>query len=156
MKRRKRWVVGLAVALLAAGVITWKWSERPPYEFMKGARLWMVNTSPFAPETGVYSETYALESQPEAVAQAAVLELGLPSFDWGKGEKEFLFREPKTDMLVMSGVPIRDTWDGNVLFTVFGLHSKHLPSGTKTLVTICYPKHTPLTRVRAWLSDHGP
>jgi hypothetical protein len=36
MRKRKWWFAGLAVALLAACVGVWKWSERPPYAFIEG------------------------------------------------------------------------------------------------------------------------
>ena len=45
MKRRKWWFIALSLALLAAAVGVWAWSERPPYQFMSRARLWQVSIS---------------------------------------------------------------------------------------------------------------
>jgi hypothetical protein len=38
-KRRRWWFAGLTLALLAACVGVWKWSERPPYKFLEATTL---------------------------------------------------------------------------------------------------------------------
>jgi hypothetical protein len=54
MKRRKRWFIALSLALLAACVFGWKWTERPPFEFMEGSSLYFVERT----ERAHYELTY--------------------------------------------------------------------------------------------------
>jgi hypothetical protein len=52
MKRRKWWFIALSVALLAACVGLWTWSERPPYRFLEGTDLVSLDVLDFHIEPG--------------------------------------------------------------------------------------------------------
>lgn len=140
------WIIAVSLVFFGVSVLAWNLAERPPYTFMEGARRWAVETDTSAPQTGVYAEIYVLNAHPKKVARDAVSELGQPWFDWGEGEVEFLLREPEPDVLV---TPVDAAYSGP------NPPDRPFPASTRTVITICYPAHTPISRIRAWLSDLG-
>ncbi len=145
MKQPKWWIIGLGAILLAVCIWECHWSQRLPYAFMNGAQLLVVEYDPLPPKTGVYSELFVVERPYSRVSQAAVRELGFPQFNWEE-DMEFLHREPQPDVFIEKLAS-----EGNP----FAVYAPSAPRTTKTLITICYPRHSLFTRMRAWLQNFG-
>lgn len=76
MRKRRWWFAGLALALLAACLGVMRWLERPPYSFMKDARLWRV-----VPHDGKgdFRVVYVVETPLHKLVADATAEMGLPA-----------------------------------------------------------------------------
>jgi hypothetical protein len=137
MRKRKWWFAGLAVALLAACVGVWKWSERPPYKFMDGAQLWFVWPGASEPQED-FRTLYVMRSPGIRAVANARAELR----DWYlKVGKE------RGAMFLKDSVLVAITTDPSEIATFPG---PPVPPGTTAIVVISR-KPTLLDRFRGWL-----
>lgn len=74
MKRRKWWLVALSLALLAACVGVWKWSERPTYAFLEGATMVAQRAVTHGSSQSLVT-IYSSDSDTKIIARAARKEL---------------------------------------------------------------------------------
>jgi hypothetical protein len=73
MKRRKWWIIAFSLVLVVTCEGVWKWSERPPYAFMEGARIFFVK----AHEGGSTGALYYTTTNPfRQIAEGGRVELG--------------------------------------------------------------------------------
>ncbi len=46
MKRRQKWLIGVVIGLIVITAVTWKMTEGPPFQFLRGAKLMDMDTPP--------------------------------------------------------------------------------------------------------------
>jgi hypothetical protein len=148
MARWKWWIIALSLALLAACVGVWKWSE-PPYAFMGGARLWRMQEGRVYPgvflmgrlDTGGITNVYVMPQDTGQVWAEIKQELG--AF-----RKGMLF-EPQPGVTV--DVQARSAWCSPSKW--FGLEPPEPPPHIRTVVEIYIENPTFLDRVRLRLFE---
>ena len=140
--RKRRWLLaGLSLALLAACVAVWKWSERPPYAFMEGAEIRYV--SPPRPDSTVRVSFYVRRDF-QQVAEAAESELGEFSRIRSDPQYAYLLQDPK------KGVTICAAAHGDKNLAANPWDFPPVPSGAQTYIQL-YREATLLDRIHAWI-----
>lgn len=133
MTRRAWLFIALGAALLAGCVFGWKWSERPPYKFMDGAELWLVEQ-----RGGAYTLTYTTESPLDAVAARAQ-----------SNGFELKYTKDLGDAWASVGVSPRfeiSRWYGWRIIPP-------ISPETSGFITVSDVAPSPVLRLRAWLFD---
>ncbi|MCC7435893.1 MAG: hypothetical protein IT363_14505 [Methanoregulaceae archaeon] len=120
MRKRRWWIAGLTLTLLAACMFWWKWSERPPYAFMEGDQLYFVEDWDYRNPRPVV--TYTSSRSFAEVRKRAIGELGRPSVD-------------SKDRLKFGNVSVvpADKWDVN---STTDSAYPALPKGAQTVIRI--------------------
>jgi hypothetical protein len=137
-KRRRWWFAGLTLALLAACVGVRKWSERPPYAFMKGAKLAYIGPS----KSGNFEAVYSCREDVLEIVEAAEAELGMSALTLRRsGAGAFRWELAKS-------LPPLD----NV--QIFASPGSGAPEGTQTLIVLDRAP-TIADRVRAMIYSLG-
>ena len=136
--RRRWWFASLALALLAACVGVWKWSERPPYKFLEGASLIFTEVGdPLRHSNDCHS--YFASSRPVDQLMDEIIALPFSnkarnSSLWGYAHGvEFQFYD----------VNAWNEWPEGIL--------PRAPSGTTAVIEVVRPP-TKLDKVRGWLA----
>jgi hypothetical protein len=149
MKRRKWRIIALSLALLAACVGVWRWSERPPFRFLKNKeRIYAAVDA-----NGLYSEYYAFTESAPVVDELIAKEIARDSY------------APIADYLPMAMTPYR--FNGPVILHSYEpMHDRAfsdkyadspvpkrravVPRATQAIAEVTRAP-TPVDRFRAWI-----
>lgn len=143
MRKRRWWFAGLALALLAACLGVWKWSERPPFPFLNGAKLWFVQSKSPSPSVDMF---YISEKSIDELALAASAEVASENLDLRGAKQRFFSSEPGYGFAIYD-LPSWKQWSSYNFAKQNQL--PELPDGG-TMVAI-HMRPTWVGRVRAWL-----
>ena len=146
MKRRTRWIIAFSLALLAACVGVWKWSERPPYAFMEGAKLNFIysGTAP----AGDYIFSYVSSRPMSEVMAAARRETGDGSWECRDGWDCIPWQTPETHL---PKVQISELAPQTVEGYNAGIEGRFpaLPSGVRTFISV-HRQPSILDHMKGW------
>jgi hypothetical protein len=147
--RRRWWVAGLALAILAACVGVWQWSERPPYRFMEGARLHSVERNYV--EHGEYELMFVSDRASSEVLADARTETGDGSWHRVTEGEDFwkLERSAVGPHCYIAGMTPKEVKQANIFAE--GMEPP-LPAGTRTLITISRAPSVG-DRLRRWMQN---
>lgn len=150
MKRRRRWIFAISVALLAAGVGLWQWSERPPYTFLTS----MPRVYAGVEERGLYTEMYAALESSQDLSNRASRETGEPlSFQTGNYMPSAAMPEALCGPIMIAsynGLRFRLDASFSSEPEIYLPQPAGVPSGTKSLVVLTRDP-SPFDWFRAWL-----